>query len=111
MLEVKEEFRQRLEKALADAGMRPSELAERTGISQSTISQYRSGYSKPKSDRLQKIAGVLGVDPAWLMGLDVQKTLYEDSGRLAELMKRYAAADDLTKAMIDKLLKDVKIDG
>ena len=71
MTKIVEDFRIRLEKALTEKNMKPIELAEKTGISQSTISQYRSGYSKPKDKRLVKIAEALQVNPAWLMGLDV----------------------------------------
>lgn len=71
MTKIVEDFRIRLEKALTKKNMKPIELAEKTGISQSTISQYRSGYSKPKDKRLVKIAEALQVNPAWLMGLDV----------------------------------------
>lgn len=51
MTKIIEDFRIRLEKALTEKNMKPIELAEKTGISQSTISQYRSGYSKPKDKR------------------------------------------------------------
>lgn len=74
MAEIIEEFRYRLEKALNAASMKPIDLSEKTGISQATISQYRSGYSKPKDKRLVLIAHALGVDPSWLMGLDVPMT-------------------------------------
>lgn len=70
-MDVKESFQQRFEQALASSDLKPSELAEKTGISQATISQYRSGYSKPKQPRLMKLATALGVSPVWLMGLDV----------------------------------------
>ena len=53
------------------ADIKAIDLAKRSGISEATISQYRSGYSKPKDNRLVLIANILGVDPAWLMGLDV----------------------------------------
>ena len=71
MVEIKEEFRNRLEAALAHNNMKPVDLAKATGISESTISQYRSGYSKPKDKRLVVIANALHVDPTWLMGIDV----------------------------------------
>lgn len=71
MVEILEPFRIRLEKALKYREMKPSELAKATGISEATISQYRSGYSKPKDDRLVRIANALRVNPSWLMGLDV----------------------------------------
>lgn len=65
------EFKDRLNEALEMRDWKPSDLVRETGISAATISQYRSGYSKPKEKRLGKIAEVLHVNPAWLMGLDV----------------------------------------
>lgn len=77
-MDIKESFQQRFEKALAITGIKPSELSEMTGISQATISQYRSGYSQPKQPRLMVIAKALGVNPVWLMGLDVPMRISED---------------------------------
>lgn len=74
MIEIVEEFRTRLNKALSIREMKPVDLAKKCGISESTISQYRSGYAKPKDQRLALIANALGVQPAWLMGMDVPMT-------------------------------------
>lgn len=71
MIEIQEDFKVRLQKALNARNMKPIELANRTGLSEATISQYRSGYSKPKQKRLALLADVLRVSPAWLMGLAV----------------------------------------
>jgi len=71
MIEIKEEFKYRFEKALAAKQWKAVDIAHATGISEATISQYRSGYSKPKDKRLLLIADKLGVNPSWLMGLDV----------------------------------------
>lgn len=71
MVEIQEDFKVRLQKALNARNMKPIELANRTGLSEATISQYRSGYSKPKQKRLALLSDVLGVSPAWLMGLAV----------------------------------------
>lgn len=70
-IEVIEDFRYRLDKALSLREMKPIDLARRTGISESTISQYRSGYAKPKEKKLMIIAKSLNVNPTWLLGLDV----------------------------------------
>lgn len=86
-MDVKESFQQRFEKALAITGIKPSELSEMTDISQATISQYRSGYSKPKQPRLMDIAKALDVNPVWLMGLDVPMHVSEDDA-LDEAQKR-----------------------
>ena len=70
MIVIVDEFRNRLDTALANNDMKPIDLARATGIAESTISQYRSGYSTPKSKRLALIANALHVSPAWLMGLE-----------------------------------------
>ena len=59
----------RIKFALYKNGMSPIELSEKTGIPKSSISQYMSGYAKPKSDRLYLIAKALDVSEAWLLGL------------------------------------------
>lgn len=64
-------FKKRLKEALEQRGMRAVALSEKTKISQSTISQYLSGYAEPKKERLTLIAEALNVNPTWLMGLDV----------------------------------------
>lgn len=96
MVEIKEDFRTRFERALAYADKKPADVARSTGISEATLSQYRSGYSKPKRDRLVMIADLLGVNPAWLMGLDVP--MVDDR-----------AADGETLALARKMVADPEI--
>lgn len=62
---------QRICKALSIRNMKQVDLAEKTGIPKSAISQYCSGAFKPKQQRLFLIAEALDVDEAWLMGLNV----------------------------------------
>lgn len=122
MIEIKEDFKYRLEKALAYANMKPIDLAHRTGISEATISQYRSGYSKPKDKRLVMIANCLNVNPSWLMGLDVSMTVSApstpaatsaDPDRVAkamELYDKYKNAIPEIQAAVESLLKSVPKD-
>lgn len=88
MIELKETFSARLEKALDIRQIKPVDLARATGISESTISQYRSGYAKPKEKKLVLLANALQVDPSWLMGMDVpiypQQTLGPNSGDMSD---------------------------
>lgn len=65
-------FKDRLKQALEQRQMRPVDLCNKTKISQSTMSQYLSGYAEPKKERLTIIADALNVNPTWLMGLDVE---------------------------------------
>lgn len=71
MVEVKQEFKDRLKIAMDLREIKAVDLAKRLGVKEGTISHYKSGYSKPKKDRLIELANILMVDPAWLMGLDV----------------------------------------
>ena len=63
-------FRVRFEQALSMSGIKASVLAKMTGVSQATLSQYRSGYSAPRKHRLLVLAQALGVSAVWLSGLE-----------------------------------------
>ena len=85
--EVKAELKDRLREALNDAGMRPIELSERTGIPKSMISYYLNGKTKPKADRIYTISTVLGVSEAWLIGYDVPKARTLEQKKTDQLAK------------------------
>lgn len=71
--EQKVALKDRLQEALTDAGMKPIELSEATGIPKSMVSYYLNGKTKPKADRIYKISQALNVSEAWLLGYDVPK--------------------------------------
>ena len=113
MVEIKETFKERLEKALDYRRMKPVELARMTGISEATISQYRSGYSKPKDRRLVMIANALHVDPAWLMGVDVPMNkssapIYEAAAGEGRINDGYPTEEYDLRLKPDQILFEVK---
>ena len=61
----------RLALALSTANMRPQDLANASGVSKASISQYLSGSHAPSNISSGKMAKVLNVSPVWLMGFDV----------------------------------------
>lgn len=65
------DFSKRLKKALEMRDIQPHELSTRTGISQSSISEYLSDKVSARQDKILLMSKALGVDPAWLMGADV----------------------------------------
>ena len=77
----------RLQQALDVRGLRPVDLVEQTGIPKSMVSYYLSGRSVPKADRLYKIAQVLGVSEAWLMGYDVPMSRTVEQKKNDDLVK------------------------
>jgi len=68
---LEDTFANRLKKALDYNNMKPVELANKTGINKSLISNYLSGNFKAKQDKVNIIAETLNVSEGWLMGYDV----------------------------------------
>lgn len=98
-------FSDRLNEALQKRNMKPAELARKTGLSEGTISQYRSGYAEPKRDRLLLIADKLRVNPTWLMGINVPMEEEADvvvhlSKDETVLIEKYRTADARTQQMV-----------
>ena len=62
---------ERLRGILSIRDIKQVEITEKTGISKGALSSYLSGRYIPKQDNIYKLAKVLDVNPAWLMGLDV----------------------------------------
>lgn len=48
-------------------GVTPYKVSKQTGVSQSTLSDWKRGISTPKQDKLQKIADYFGVSIEYLM--------------------------------------------
>ena len=48
-------------------GVTPYKVSKATGVSQSTLSDWKRGISTPKQDKLQKIADYFGVPLTYLL--------------------------------------------
>lgn len=73
-----DEIKDRLSLALKIKDKSAKDLSDLTSIPKSSISQYMSGYAKPKSDRIHSIAKALHINEAWLLGYDVPMERKED---------------------------------
>lgn len=108
-------FRNRLEYALAIRGIKPVDLAKKAGLSEQLISQYRSGRSAPKREKLISISKALDVNPVWLMGynvpMDVEKTTNNIDLTVDEIgiIEKYRDASDMEKEMVKRVLKYVEL--
>lgn len=71
---MNKEFANRLRSAMDIRNIKASELSEKSNIPKSAISQYLSGLYEAKQKSIFKLATVLDVSEAWLMGLDVPMT-------------------------------------
>lgn len=64
------QFINRLKNIMSERKITQSELSKRTGIRQSSISDWLNGRYEPKQDKIYLIAQALGVSPSWLLGYD-----------------------------------------
>ena len=65
------ETAKRLSEAMSRKNLTAKELSDKSGVSESSISQYLHGLFAPKNKTAAKLADVLCVNPMWLMGFDV----------------------------------------
>lgn len=70
-MKPKDSFQNRLEKAIQIKNIKPVELHEKTGISESLISKYLSGNAVARQRKLTLLADALNINEIWLMGYDV----------------------------------------
>ena len=61
----------RIKELLSIYGDRQFEMAKKTGLSKSAITRFVNGENIPNQESIDKIAKAYNVNPAWLMGYDV----------------------------------------
>lgn len=62
-------FARRLEQAMTERNIYPSDLARKSGVSQSNIYNYIAGISQPSAYNVKRIALALSTSADWLLGL------------------------------------------
>lgn len=66
-------FADRFREAADESRLRDSELSAALGVSQSTVSAWRTGARSPKPPTIAQVAAYFGVSPEWLSGKDVPR--------------------------------------
>lgn len=114
------EFTTRLNEVLEAYKMGPTELGEKIGKAKSTVSMYMSGERSPKCSTVGEIAQLFGVNPAWLMGFDVEKYLSDSKSEQEialspiekELMlecRKYFGVQEIGEAQREDVILDVEV--
>ena len=79
------------ERLLKEKGIKASDVSRATGIPASTFSDWKKGRSKPKDEKLRKIAEYLGVSAHYLRtGKDAFKVEFNSEDFAKALSKAYA---------------------
>jgi transcriptional regulator with XRE-family HTH domain len=75
------------EQLLQKRGMSSYEVSKLSGVSQATLSDWKNGKSTPRNKTLKKIADILGVSVAYLLGEEKEKTPDTEASRDIENAK------------------------
>lgn len=107
-----ESFSQRLKETLEMKNIKQTDLAKRTGLDKSLISNYVSGKYKAKSTNLYLIAKALNVSEAWLLGYDVPMeketpTIIDESGRVNEFVDLFAQLTEEQQSLVISQIKGI----
>jgi len=110
---------QRLKELMESTGDKQIDMARKTGISKGTLTKYVNGKMGMKQSRIEKIAEIYGVDPVWLLGLDVPKKkkaycvieqksqtslVREQTIRYGELLAKFDKLNDSDKQIIEDMI-------
>lgn len=79
-------FSERLKQALAYRKMKPIELAKKTGIGKSSISDWLKGKYEAKHDKILLIAAALDINESYLLGLD--DTIIQEEAQLVDIYQQ-----------------------
>jgi len=123
------QFINRLKAVMAEHKITQTELAKRTGIRQSSISDWLNNRYEPKQDKVYILANALNVSPAWLLGYDdsnippvqsipAKKDGYytdPEAAEFAEYLRTrpgarmlFSAAKDITKEEMEEAVKYIE---
>lgn len=105
----------RLIEIMHEFGVNQEEIARRTGITKSAISNYIIGKREPRQDKISMISEAFGVDPAWVMGYDVPmsprnnaKIGTADADHMIKYMKLSPSEQKHVDRLIDSMLESKK---
>lgn len=95
-------FKDMLKYLRTKAGLSQRGLADKVGLSASTISMYEVGAREPDFETEEKLADLFNVDLNTLRGIDPEKYILSEDEK--KLIDKYRSADDEIKHMIERML-------
>ena len=84
--------------------MKPQELANKSGVGKSSISQYLNGNHEPQNTNAGAMAEVLHCNPMWLMGFDVPM---EENKIMIKFAEGTLKKDNMVNSAFVQIMDDV----
>lgn len=106
---TKEIFAKRLKKLMSDNNETTYSLGEFLNLSAATISRYADAKMSPKITTIQAMAKYFNVNPAWLMGYDVERSLNIEKEKTltdeeVNIINKFNALDEKGKHTVNTIL-------
>ena len=108
----------RIFERLSEIGMTQKEFSQKTGISQSTISEWKSKRTNPTSEKIMIICDTLNVTPEWILsgsskagnrGNELPWYVIDKSTELGMLVTRYWELDERQRARVMGYLEALRV--
>lgn len=98
----------RIKELRVKAGLTQAGLAEKVGVTQSSVAQWEIGHSEPRKMIKEKLAELFGESPAYIFGLTEQSAASIGEQReTSAIQRRMADAHrNMTKEQQESLLLD-----
>lgn len=103
----------RIEQARSELGLTIKQLATRVGVRTTTVQNWESDRSEPRSNKLIMLAGVLNVPVMWLMsgqdpsGATIGARPLNETGAIGQKLDRALAMQQDLAALLFELSADV----
>ena len=111
----------RIFERLGEIGMTQKEFSEKTGIPQSTISEWKSKRTNPTSEKIMIICDTLNVTPEWILsgssktgnrGNELPWYVIDRSTELGRLVSQYRELNEKQRARVMGYLEALRaMDG
>ena len=96
------------EQLLQKYGVTAYKVSKETGVTQSTLSDWKRGRSTPKTDNMKKIADYFGVTVDYLMTGEEAKDTTPEVSRI-ETLAAHFEGDELSEEEMDEIMNYVEV--
>ena len=100
---------ERIAHARRAKGLSQKQLADLVGVTKSTVAKWESDRTSPRANRLNQVAGLLGIPMAWLLGgVDTPATVDTPSLNETSILENKLEAMDALLRQMQEIVEDIR---